>query len=224
MTKAYADAGMVPLGQSLSALQQSDGLDRLNDLINLWQTQGLKLFLETETQVPLTAGQQMYSFMPSGSISMARPLQVKEAAYWDQYGNVRPLVPMARADWTIISNRTTQGSVSQYFAEKLYDRLNLYLWNVPDSTAAQGYVTAVLRNQATNPATVGLATNFPPEWFIALRWGLADDLATNQPEAVQRRCATKAATFMSALENWDVEDAPTQFVPDDRGLGASSFR
>lgn len=225
ITKAYRDAQKLPRGATLSADQLSDGIDIMNDLVNLWQTQGLKLFLQTETVVTLVSGQQMYSFTPGGDVSIDRPLQIIEAAYWDQYSNSRPLLPISREEWTRLSNRTNTGSVNQYFAEKLYDRLNMYLWNIPDATAATGTVHAVLRNQATNVTVSADSPNFPPEWAIALRWGVADELTSGMPEAVQMRCQQRAQSYRAALEDWDVEDAETYFQPDPRSMAsARSFR
>lgn len=225
LTKAYRDAQKLPRGAALSADQLSDGIDIMNDLINLWQTQGLKLFLETETSVALVAGQQMYSFRPGGDVSIDRPLQIKEATYWDQYSNSRPLIQISRQEWTFLSNRTTQGAVNQYYAEKLYDRLNMYLWNIPDGTAALGTLRVVLRNQATNVSISSDSPRFPPEWAIALRWGVADELTSGMPEAVQVRCQQRAQSYREALEAWDVEDAETYFQPDVRALAdGRSFR
>lgn len=226
ITMGYRDAGKLAYGATLSAGQLSEGLDRLNDIINLWQTQGLKLFLETETVVTLVAGQQSYSFMPSGDVDMTRPLEVKFATYWDSNDVSRPLDAISRQEWTYLTNRTEQGSVNQYYVEKLYDRLNLYLWSVPDTTAATGTVHVVLRNQATNPAVVGDSTRFPPEWGMALRWAVADDLATGMPDSIVQRCSTRAESFRLALEAWDVEQAETYFQPDPRmqSMGASKFR
>jgi hypothetical protein len=66
----------------------------------------------------------------------------------------------------------------------------------------------------TNFTAVDETMNFPNEWRIALRWGLADELATGQPQAIMDRCERRAAMFKAALEDWDVEDAPTRFQPD----------
>lgn len=225
LTKAYRDAQKLPRGASLSADQLSDGIDIMNDLINLWQTQGLKLFLVEEIVIPLVAGQQMYSLRPSGDVSMAKPLEILQATYWDQYSNSRPLLKISRQEWTVLSNRTVQGTVNQYFYDPQYDRLNIYLWNIPDTTAATGTVHAAIRKQATNVAVSADSPNFPPEWAIALRWGVADELTSGMPEAVQVRCQQRAAAYREALEDWDVETAETYFQPDVRiGAGSQSFR
>ncbi len=52
---------------------------------------------------------------------------------------------------------------------------------------------------------------------MALRWGLADDICTGQPGEIMRRCAERAKAYREALEDWDVEDAATQFQPDPQG-------
>jgi hypothetical protein len=223
LTKAYRDAQKLPRGASLSADQLSDGLDILNDLINLWQTQGLKLFLELEQSVVLVASQQDYTFMPGGSVSMARPLEVKEAVYRDASSNSRILTKMSREEWTRLSNRTATGSVNQYFAELLYDRLTLHLWNVPDVTAALGTVKAVLRTQATNYTAGSDAVKFAPEWAIALRWGVADELTSGMPDSVVMRCQQRAQAYRDALEAWDVENAQTYFQMDYQGMAGSVF-
>lgn len=225
ITKAYRDAQKLARGASLSSDQLTDGMEIMNDLINLWQTQGCKLFLETEETVTLTAGQQDYSFMTAGDVNISRPLEIKEAVYWDSSSNSRPLVKISREEWLRLPNRTATGSVNQYFPETLYDRLVLWLWNIPDATAAAGTVKVVLRNQATNVAAGSDNIRFPPEWAAALRWGLADELASGMPDPVVQRCQQRAAAYREALEAWDVEGAEVYFQPDARAQNnVSRFR
>jgi hypothetical protein len=222
VTSGYRDAQKIPLGGVLTAAQMDEGIARLNDLINLWQTQGLKLFLEEEVTVTLVAGQQLYTMMPGGHVNVNKPLQVKQATYWDLGGAIRSLIPLSRDEWTRLSNRTLQGSVNQYFAEKLYDRINFHLWMVPNTVAATGSVKAVIRKQASNALNSSSSILFPPEWAIALRWSIADEVSFGMPEAVTVRCAARAKTFKDALEAWDVEDAETYFQPDSRTFGGGS--
>jgi len=71
----------------------------------------------------------------------------------------------------------------------------------------------------TNFISVTETMNFPIEWRIALRWGLADELATGQPQAIMDRCQGRALAYRTMLEDWDVEDASTRFTADTRGYG-----
>lgn len=222
--KAYQDAQRISRLQSPSSDQETDGLERLVDLINLWQTQGLKLFLEQEVAVTLLASTQTYAAMSGGAINISRPLELKECVYVDSGGASRELDIISRDEWARLSNRTQTGSPSQVFAEKLYDRMNLHFWHVPDSTAAAGTVRATFRAQANNPANISASVLFGPEWAIALRWALADELAAGMPEAVQTRCAQRASAYRAALEDWDVENDDTYLRPDTQFINRSSFR
>ena len=83
----------------------------------------------------------------------------------------------------------------------------------------------LVQNQITQMVSLTDTTAFPLEWSMGLRWGLADELATGQPQAIMDRCEKRATAYRQALEDWDVEDAPTSFTPDQRALYAtSSFR
>lgn len=224
VTSGYRDAQKLARGAALPSDLLADGMDRLNDLVNLWQTQGLKLFLESETTVPLVAGKQMYSFSPTGDIVMEKPLRAKDAAYWDQFGNSRPLIPISRQEWTDLTTRTAIGSVNQYFIEKHVGQLNMHLWQIPGEVEAKGHVKIVIHNQTKNVTISTDTVGFPIEWALALRWGIADEVSFGMPEAVQQRCQARAQAYRQALEDWDVEDTETYFQVDSRAVKASKFR
>ena len=226
--KAFVDAGRLPRGGTPSSAQYSDGLDRLNDIINVLQTEGQRLWLEEEyslTSPILQVGQQTYTFGSGGDVSMDRPLRVKQGAYRESTGsNLRPLTPYSREEWTRLGNRSGSGSINGYFVEKHADFLNLSLWQVPDTTSAAGSVVLILHTQAANPTSVSLATGFPIEWVMALRWLLAADLATGMPDQIVQRAEQKAEMYKRALGDWDVEDAPVRFALNLQAAAPSRFR
>ena len=222
---AYKDAGLLQDGDEPNGEQLAEAITRLNDLINLWQTQGLKLFLITDQTVTLVSGQSKYTLKPGGDINITKPLRVIQAYYRDVNGIRRPLVPLSWDDWSRLSIINQTGQINSYFVDKQTFELDVYFWLVPDATAATGTVHLILENQATNIVSLTDDYGFPPEWEMALRWGLADELATGQPTSIMTRCETKARAYREALEDWDVEDAPTSFTPDQRVLYAGqAFR
>jgi hypothetical protein len=222
---AYKDAGLIQDGDEPSGEQYADGLMRLNDIANLWQTQGLKLWLNQDLGVPLVAGQGKYTIGPGGSVDMAKPLRVIEAYYLDNTGIRRPLVVLSWDDYFRLSQVNQIGQINSYFVNKQQLTLNLFFWNIPDANAALGTVHLLVQNQITQMVSLTDTTAFPLEWSMGLRWGLADELATGQPQAIMDRCEKRATAYRQALEDWDVEDAPTSFTPDQRALYAtSSFR
>jgi hypothetical protein len=181
------------------------------------------LWLNVDTPVPLTAGTGVYTFAPGGSMDMTKPLRVVEAYYVDANGVRRPLTPLAWADYVRLSTVNQTGSINSYFVNKKQTELSVLLWPAPDATAALGTVHLVLQVQVTNFISLSETMNFPIEWRIALRWGLADELATGQPQAIMDRCQQRAATYWAMLEDWDVEDAPTRFTASTQKIGFGRF-
>ena len=216
---AYFDAGYLQEGQQVNSEQIVNGMRRLTDLINLWQTQGLKLWLNVDTSITLVAGTATYTLGPAGTVTMTRPLRVLECWYADANGIRRPLSPLSWNEYTRLSQVTQSGALNSYFVNKQQATLNVSFWLVPDAVAATGTAHLLLQTQVTNFISVTETMNFPVEWRIALRWGLADELATGQPQTIMDRCQGRAAAYREMLESWDVEDASTRFTPDNRGMG-----
>lgn len=218
VTKAYEDSNLLPIGGTPSAAQVSRGLDRLNDIINLWATQGIKLWLNEDLAMPLTAGKATYSMGPGGDLNITKPLSVWQAYYLDNGGNRQPLTILSRDEWTRLSNPTVLGALNSFFPDKQLNFLYVSFYNTPDvTTAANGTAHLITRVAQTNFVLSTDTIGLPQEWYIALRWALADELATGQPKEVQDRCAQRAGAYRQALEAWDTEDAPTFFQPDYRG-------
>lgn len=222
---AYVDAGylaegVVPPGELIVS-----GMRRLTDMINLWQTQGLKLWLNVDTAVPLVVGQGTYTFSPTGNVVMPKPPRAIQAYYMDVNGIRRPLAVLSWDDYIRLSQVNQTGQINSFFVNKKQSELSVFFWLIPDATAATGTAHLLLQTQVTNFISVTEDMNFPIEWRIALRWGLADELATGQPQAIMDRCQQRALTYRTMLEDWDVEDAPTRFTPDQRSQYYSgSFR
>lgn len=216
ITDAYFDAGLLPEGQSLNSEQIVSGMRRLKDLINVEQTQGIKLWLNVDTTVPLVTGQGTYTFSPVGNVIMPKPPRVIEAYYKDSSEIRRPLVTLSWDDYIRLSQINQTGQINSFFVNKKQSELSVFFWLIPDATAATGTVHLLLQTQVTNFTNVTEEMNFPLEWRMFLRWGLADEICTGQPQAIMDRCQQRAMYYKDVLENWDVEDAPTRLTPDQR--------
>ena len=224
--QALRDAGRLQMGSTPTGEVYADALSRMYDLINTWQTQGLKLWLNVLQSLTLTAGQATYTLGPAGSILSLKPLRVLEAWYVRDVGSRYMLNPMSWDDYYRLGNLTSQGAVNSYFVDKQTANLVVKIWQVPDATAAEGTVELLIQRQAVSPTELDENVALPIEWYQALRWGLADELASGQPQLIMDRCEKKANQYRNALEDWDVEDASTKFQPDTQTSGpyASRFR
>ena len=92
---AMSDAGYLRQGSEPNSTQLADYAVRLTDIINYWQTCGIKLFLLKVIDCPLIAGQGAYVFSPTGDVVMAKPLEVLQANVVTPEGIRRPLVSLA---------------------------------------------------------------------------------------------------------------------------------
>lgn len=218
ITDAMVDAGLLQEGSRPNSEQLAVNMRRLNDIVNLWQTQGLKLFLQEDVTVPLSVGVTLYSLGPTGTVTMSRPPRILQGYITDIVSHVRrPLVLISRDEWERLSQVTgNNGQINSFMVDKQAINTNLNVWPPPDSVEAANTATFLMQVQAPNPIFLTDAIGFPQEWRIALRWGLADDISTGQPQAIMDRCQTRALGYRQALESWDVEDAPTMFNVDSR--------
>lgn len=224
--QSLKDAGRLQTGQTPSGEVYADALSRMYDLINTWQTQGLKLWLNVLQPVTLVAGTATYTLGPAGSILALKPLRALEGWYVRTDGTQYPLNVLSWTDYQNLGNLTSQGAINSFFVDKQTANVVVKFWNVPDTAAAAGSVNLLLQRQAVSPTELDENVALPIEWYQALRWGLADELASGQPALIMERCERKANQFRSALEDWDVEDAPTKFQPNTQTGGpyASRFR
>jgi len=225
LQQAYFEAGLIEEGQDLNGEQLARGMNRLNDLINLWQTQGLKLWLQYDLAITPTQGVNFYKLGPAangGTVIMTRPTRIIEGYYQDSNLNNRPLIALSRNEWDTLSQYSTEGQISNYFIDKQVATMNVYFWLTPDANAASGTAHMIIQQQQTN--IVGLTDSmvFGPEWFIALIWAMASELSRGRPLAVQQRCKAQADEYRKMLEDWDVEDTATMFQPDSRGQYAGN--
>ena len=212
---AMQDAGLIDQDEDPGTSALADNMGRLIDVLQVLQTGGLKLFLNQDVAVPLTAGHNPYVLSPTGDVVMSKPMRVIQAYYLYTTGVSRPITPLSWNEWLTLSQRTQQGTVTQYFVDKQATNLTVWFWLVPDTNEASlGQAHLLLQNQVTNVTNLNETMCFPQEWFMAARWNLAADLCTGQPAAVIQRCEQRAMQFKTALEDWDVEDTPTYFQVD----------
>src|SRR5258706_7711109 len=230
ITTAMRHAGKISEGQLPTSEQFAMYQNDLNRMVNLWQTQGLKLWLQTDLEIVLSAGQggsgNPYILGPGGDVNMTNPLRIQQGYYLDSTGqNRRPIYPLSWQEWLELPTVTQQGAIAQYFVDKQATSLNIYTWLIPDTTAATGTMHLMCQQQIVNPTNLTEQMNFPPEWGIALVWGLADEICTGQPQAILDRCQQRAMQYRAMLEDADVEDAATYFQPDQRqgGYNYSNF-
>ncbi|MBT9137974.1 MAG: hypothetical protein DDT31_00518 [Syntrophomonadaceae bacterium] len=214
---AMYDAGLLQEGEDPNSEQLSIYMRRLCDIINLWQTDGIKLFLLREITIPLIANQAVYTINNPVGVFPRKHLQVIQGRIVAPAPStsIRVINPISWQQWNTLQRNP--GIITGYLVDKQQDSLVVSFWQTPTATEALNSVVLLVRTQANNPFNLESNVLFPQEWRIALRWGLADDICTGQPQAIMDRCQQRALIYKTQLEDWDVEDAETTFAPNLRG-------
>lgn len=215
---AMVNAGKLQPGDDPSSQDFADNFDRLNDMLNIWQVDGLRLWLQFDQPITPVANKQTYTLGLGGDVNISKPTRVSNGGYYLESGGTsqRPLIPLSWQEWTNLSNRSTTGPVTQYFVDKQPSFLNISFWLIPDVQAATGTIHLIIQQQQPTPTLLTDNMVLPQEWFMAAHWGLADEISTGQPQSIMDRCQSRAAFYKEKLDNWDVEDASTFFQPDSR--------
>lgn len=223
---ALFDCGLIQAGQDPNSDQLADGMNRLNDMINIWQVDGLKLWLQYDLSIPLVASQGTYTISPTGNVVMTKPTRILDNGYYlYTNGNQRQLTMISRDEYMRLSARSQTGAITNFFVQKNALDLTVYFWLIPDAAeAAGGTAHMLIQQQAQNVVELSEELQFPIEWFMAMRWGLADDMATGQPQAIMDRCMNRAMFYKTKLDDWDVEDASTRIALNTDGQTPSRFR
>lgn len=224
---AYQKAEIIGFGQVPNSERYAVGFNTFNDLVAFQLTEGIKLFTQVEVNLGppiLAAGIRDYVFGPTGAVVMPRPYRVEMAWYADAYGSRRPLTELSWNEWGTQGNILNQGSINQYQQIRNENNLTIRLWQVPDSGAASGTITFLMRQQLTPAVSLADDTQFPREYYLPLVWMLADELAVKQPDDVKQRVAAKAMYYKERIEGWDQETAQVFFAPDERsGYARTEF-
>lgn len=220
---AMRDAGLLARNQRPKSSDYAEYLNRLNDLVNAWQVEGIKLFLWEDISITPIASTAVYTIGLTGGTVMDKPLRVITGYFVDANDVSRPLDPISWTDWVGLGNKTETGATCKFFADKQATLLRLTVWPVPDTSTATGTFHFILQKQVPNFVSITDTSAFPLEWAMALRWGLADEICTGQPQSIVSRCAQKAAAYKSKLEDWDTEDVSIRFTPNPISAGWRSF-
>lgn len=226
INKAMRDAGYLGVGREASSEELAEHMGALNDIANYEQTQGIKLWLQSDfsLQSPqLVTGVGLYTLGPLGTVPMVKPTRCIESYFVEQNAqNRRPVGIISRNEWDTLSTISQQGTVTSIWPDKQQLTLNINVWQTPSAVEALGQLHLILQTQINQVTNLTDTMSFPIEWFLFLEWSLADEMATGQPLAVQSKCRANRDKYTFALEAWDVEDASTRFTPDTVQMSSAS--
>jgi len=163
--------GVLTAGSEPDAGQMTMGLDLLNVGIKALQNEGIELEAMERVTTALVAGQAPYTLA-------ADTLDVDPRGAYASNGSVDlQMLPISRAQYMILSQKSTQSQPTQFYVEKgtINQSVTVYLYPVPDSTWTSFTVARVrlLRDATTLSDTL----DFPAKYMRTLAYMVGADFA-----------------------------------------------
>ena len=119
--------------------------------------------------------------------------------------NEIPVNQWSRSEYMEQVNKTSEGLITQAYYQPTLTNGRLYVWQVSDSVNQYMRFNAFLPIQVFNESLD--EPDFPSEWFDALSWNLAAEIAPEYgvPLDRQQYLEQKAAVTLGEPEDWDEE-------------------
>jgi len=185
--EAYERIGI----SGVSGYQLKGARRSLNILFQEWANRGLHYWEVANNNITLVSGQSVYTMFRSTSDGTSDATAVYgvddilEASY--RNSNVdTPLTKINRSTYQALSNKTSTGQPTQYFAQRLIDRVTITLYLTPGSSEAGKFLSYYYVKRIQDAGDYTNEADVPYRFVPCMTAGLAYYLAiTFAPDRVQ---------------------------------------
>jgi len=192
----------------------------LNILMKEWADDGAPLWAIQWVQVPLVAGTSSYTIGPTGTVTLGyRPTRILSAYIRNNTNNTdTTLKVISRTEYEMLGDKTSQSIVNQIYYDAQLPNGVVYCYNVP---ADNNYTIWLSVQRPVQDITTG-SQNFevPQEWFLSLKWSLAEEVALEYGADQQtlQYVTQKAAHFKQKAFDWQQEETSVYFSVDPQSM------
>jgi len=185
--EAYERIGI----QGVSGYQLKGARRSLNILFQEWANRGLHYWEVANNNITLVSGQSTYTMFRSTSDGTSDATAVYgvddilEASY--RNSNVdTPLTKINRSTYQALSNKTSTGQPTQYFVQRLIDRVTITLYLTPGSSEAGKFLNYYYVKRIQDAGDYTNEADVPYRFVPCMTAGLAYYLAIKfAPDRVQ---------------------------------------
>ena len=187
--EAYERIGL----QSVSGNQMRQARRSLNIMFQEWGNRGLHYWEVANNSITLVDGQAEYTMFRStgdGTSSTTAVYgvdDVLEAVYRNSSSVDTPLTKINRSTYQGLSNKTSEGTPSQYFVQRFIDKVTITLYLTPGSTEAGNFINYYYVKRIQDVGDYTNATDVPYRFVPCMASGLAYYLSQKfKPELTQQ--------------------------------------
>ena len=187
--EAYERIGL----QSVSGNQMRQARRSLNIMFQEWGNRGLHYWEVANNSIKLVDGQAEYTMFRStgdGTSSTTAVYgvdDVLEAVYRNSSSVDTPLTKINRSTYQGLSNKTSEGTPSQYFVQRFIDKVTITLYLTPGSSEAGNFINYYYVKRIQDVGDYTNATDVPYRFVPCMASGLAYYLSQKfKPELTQQ--------------------------------------
>lgn len=220
-------AGILASGENLVGNEPADCLMILQQMLDEWQADGLKIFTENINTFPFVLGTQTYTFGPGGAFNIPiRPAHIDRMGVQILSNPIQPSeVPITMLDkdgWANVRVKNISGSYPLFcYADYAYPLMNLYFWVIPG--LACNCVIYSWQPLSTFPDLAVTNVNFPPAYLQAIRYNLAVKLAPEFDMPMTPSFQLVAQTAESSIKALKDINLPSPILRCDPGLSGTGY-
>jgi len=212
--EAYERIGI----QGVSGNQLRMARRSLNIMFQEWANRGLHYWEVANNNITLVADQAVYTMFrstgdgTSDATAVYGVDDVLEASF--RNSNVdSPLTKINRSQYQALSNKTATGQPTQYFVQRLIDRVTITLYLTPGSSEAGKFINYYYVKRIQDVGDYTNATDVPYRFVPCMVSGLAFYMAQKfKPQMVQQMKMLYEDEFQRALSE-DGSPASTYISP-----------
>jgi hypothetical protein len=186
--EAYERIGI----QGVSGHQLRSARRSLNILFQEWGNRGLHYWEVANNSLTLVDGQNTYTMYRStdDGTSDATAIygvdDILEASYRNSSSVDAPLTKIGRSDYQSLSNKTQEGTPSQYFVQRFIDKVTITLYLTPGSSEAGNTINYYYVKRIQDAGAYTNDADVPYRFVPCMTAGLAYYLSIkNAPDRVQ---------------------------------------
>jgi hypothetical protein len=219
-------AGVLASGETLSGAEATDCLLILQQMMDEWQADGLKIFTTQISTFPLILGQQVYTLGPGGNFNMLRPASIHRMGVQILSNPTQPSeVPITLLDddgWANVRVKNIGGSYPLFcYDDGAFPLRNLNFWVIPG--LACNVVIYSWQPLGTWPDLAVTDVTFPPAYAQALRYNLAMMIAAEFKAPQDPAVMLIATNSLAALKDLNLPSPALRCDPGLSGTGASVY-
>ena len=213
--EAYERIGMEPMsGNQLKSARRS-----LNILFQEWANRGLHYWEVANNSITLVDGQSVYTMYRStdDGTSDATAIygvdDILEVAYRNSSSVDFPLTKINRSEYQALSNKTDEGTPTQYFVQRFIDKVTITLYLTPGASEAGNTINYYYVKRIQDVGDYTNATDVPYRFVPCMLAGLAYYLSIKfAPQRTQELKLLYEDELQRALEE-DGSSSSTYITP-----------